>query len=436
VKTISTREINRLAIPAVLGGLSEPIISLADTAIVGQLGASSLAAVGLGASVFAFLVWVFASMNSAMASLVGNYLGKDRLKDIESLIPQSVLLAVLIGLTLFGVTSQFAEQIFNLFNAKGTVLSESIQYYSIRSFAFPITLGTIIIFGVFKGYQNTLWTMYITISGGLLNVLLDYLLVYGVEGWIPTFGIAGAAYASIAAQCAMFVAALSLVIFKMRVSLRFTSPNPEVFRLLRMSGNLVIRTVILGTTLTIFPNRMATSYGESAIAAHTIAMNLWLFGAYFIDGYAHAGTAIMGKLLGQNNKFSMYPLGIWLTKTGIFMSIGLGAFYLATYQYIGHWFTSDPEVILVFESIFWLLILSQPLNAIAFIFDGVFIGLGKITLLRNNLLLASIIFFLPCLYLFDWLGWQMIGVWSALTVWMAIRSLPLLWVFVRQYGKQ
>ena len=432
MSTVTFRDINRIALPATVAGLAEPILSITDTAIVGRLGAQEVGAVGLGTSIFMLLFWIFASMRAVLASIIAQHLGKGELNKVSSLIPQAILLSAVIGLLCYIATAPFSIQIFQLYKADGRLLDLSVQYYQIRSIGFPFSLAAFTIFGVFKGYQNTFWIMYITFLGSIVNIVLDFVLVWGIPGWIPSLGVSGAAYASLCAQIIMLVTSLGFLWVRFRPDLNIRKLNPETLNLLTMSVQMITRTIAL--TLTFFvANRFATSYGDEHIAAHTIVLNIWVFSAFFLNGYENAAIVLAGKLSGHRDKAGIFHLAMKLLKIGVLLMIILSLMYLAGYHLIPTFFIKDPTVIQIFKSFFWLMILSQPINAIAFIFDGLFIGLGQVKFLKNTLLVATLAGFLPFVLIFDAVDLNVAGVWMAILVWMCFRALPPCLKFYQTY---
>jgi MATE family multidrug resistance protein len=106
------------------------------------------------------------------------------------------------------------------------------------------------------------------------------------------------------------------------------------------------------------------------------------------------------------------------------------------YKSIGIVFTTDPEVLTEFYNIFWIVLLMQPFCAIAFVFDGIFKGLGKMKDLRNVLILATLFVFIPVLFIMDYYGWKLHGVFTAFTLWMIARGIPLVIKFRKQFLPQ
>jgi MATE family multidrug resistance protein len=155
---ISLKRINQLAIPALIAGVSEPILSLTDAAIIGNMdynATESLAAVGIVTTFLSMLIWVLGQTRSAISSIVSQYLGAENLEAVKNLPAQAMFLITSLSVIIILVTYPFASEIFKLYNASDTILNYSITYYQIRVFGFPFTLFTIAVFGTFRGLQNT-----------------------------------------------------------------------------------------------------------------------------------------------------------------------------------------------------------------------------------------------------------------------------------------
>ena len=211
MKLLKYSQIHKLAIPALISGIAEPILSITDTAIVGNVDHNSMEALGAVEIVGTFLsmlVWVFGQKRSVIASIVSQAIGAKKIEEVKSLPSQAIFIILLFSLIIIGVTYPFAESLFRFYNASGLVLEYSVDYYKIRVIGIPFTLITIGVFGVFRGLQNTITPMAIAIVGTLLNIVLDVVFVYGIEGLLNPMHIYGAAYASVIAQITM---ALSLI---------------------------------------------------------------------------------------------------------------------------------------------------------------------------------------------------------------------------------
>ncbi|MEN8789136.1 MAG: MATE family efflux transporter [Flavobacteriaceae bacterium] len=433
---VNFKSINKLALPATIAGIAEPVLSITDTAIVGNIpvdGLESLAAVGIVGAFLSMLIWILGQTRSAISTIISQYLGAGRLNEVKTLPAQAIFFNILLSLIVLFGTIFIMEDIFGLLNASGKILEYCVDYYSIRVWGFPLTLFTFAVMGIFRGLQNTFWPMVIATSGALLNILLDFALVYGVKDLIPPMYLEGAAWASLIAQGVMALMAIALLISKTDITLKLRFPiHPEMGRLVKMSLDLFVRTVALNVAL-ILAVREATALGDHYIGAHTIAINLWLFAAFFIDGYSAAGNSMSGKLFGAKDYDGLWSLAKKIVRYGLMVSLMLMLAGLVLYRPLGTLFSNDAIVLQTFYSIFFIVILAQPMNTIAFVFDGIFKGLGEMKYLRNVLLVATFLGFIPVLYLMLHLGLGLQGIWIALTVWMAIRSAAPLWKFRRKF---
>ena len=434
--SINFKSINKIAIPALVAGVAEPLLSITDTAIIGNIdehAIESLAAVGIVGAFISMLIWVFGQTRSAISAIVSQYLGAGKLNEIRNLPAQSIFIIVLLSLFILGISYPFASNIFQFYNADNLILSYCIEYYQIRVFGFPFSLFTFAIFGVFRGLQNTYYPMMIAITGALLNIGLDIAFVYGIEGWIPAMNIKGAAYASVIAQIVMALIAAYLLVKKTTIPLLVSLPfHPEIKRLIFMILNLFVRTLALNIAL-YFGTSFATAYGKEYIAAYTIGLNVWLLGAFMIDGYASAGNIVSGKLFGQKAYNSLWLLNKKLLKYAAVLGLLFITFGTLFYNQIGLLFTKEPAVLAQFYKFFWIILLMQPLCAMTFVFDGTFKGLGEMKYLRNVLIFATGFGFIPTLLFFDWLDWKLYAIWIAFTVWIFFRGIFLYFKFNRMF---
>lgn len=428
-KSIQLKNINKLAIPALIAGVSEPILSLTDTAIVGNIdinATESLAAVGIVATFLSMLIWVFGQTRSAISSIISQYLGANKLDEVKSLPGQAILITTSISILIIIGTYPFASAVFKLYNASGLILEYCVSYYKIRVFGFPFTLFTIAVFGAFRGLQNTYYPMIIAIVGAVSNIVLDVILVYGIEGLIPAMHIKGAAYASLIAQFLMAIISAYYLLKKTPIPLKVSLPiNKEIGKFLIMVLNLLVRTIALNVTLYL-GSSFATGYGKEYIAAYTIAINIWFLGAFLIDGYASAGNILSGKLYGAKQYGLLISLSNKLIKYGVVLGLGIGLLGAIFYYPIGEIFTDDKNVLEAFYNVFWIVLLMQPFCSLAFIFDGMFKGLGKMKFLRNLLLFATGIVFVPILLVLDHLDYKLYGIFIAMTFWIIARGIPLI----------
>ena len=436
--SVKISDIQKLAIPALISGIAEPILSITDTIIVGNMDENatiSLGAVGIVGSFISMLIWVFGQTRSVIASIIAQALGQKKLKEVKDLPAQGILIIIFSSFLIILLTYFNSEGLFKFYNASGNLLKFCVEYFNIRVWGLPFTLLTIGIFGIFRGLQNTYYPMIIAIVGTILNIVLDIILVYGVEGFVDPMFIQGAAYASLIAQISMAFLAVILLYKKTNIKLAVKFPfNPKIKSFMQMFGNLVIRTASLNVTL-YFCNAFATKYGDEFIAAYTIAINLWFLVAFIIDGYSSAGTILSGKLYGEKSYGVLMKFGNDLTKIGVKIGIIMCIIGFIFYYPLGRIFNNDPVVLQEFYNVFWIVLAMLPLCSIAFIFDGLYKGLGWMKDLRNVLLFSTFIIFVPFVILFDHYELGLHGIFYAFTLWILSRSIPLIIKFRKTFNK-
>src|SRR5690606_32663068 len=398
ITDISFKRIQQLAIPAIISGIAEPVLSATDAAVVGNIkdfGIESLAAVGIVGAFLSALIWILGQTRSAIATIVAQNLGAGKISDLKDFPAQAIYFNIALSIIVLFSTYFFVEEIFSLMNAEGKVLEFSIEYYNIRVWGFPLTLFTFAVFGIFRGLQNTFWPMIIATVGAVINIGLDFALVYGIEGMISPMGIKGAAWASLISQMVMALMSLYYLFKKTDIRLKLILPfHPEIRRLISMSLNLFVRSVALNTAL-ILATREAAAIGKEYVAAHTIAFNIWIFTAFFLDGFGAAANMLSGKLLGERDFNGLKEVTGKINRYNLIVAGSLVVMGILLYQPLGRLFVKETEVLTVFYGMFFMVLLCLPLNAFAFTYDSIFKGLGEMAYLRNVLLGATFFGFIP-----------------------------------------
>ena len=324
-------------------------------------------------------------------------------------VKQVIWINIVLGFLIYAITAPLATFIFDLYSAQGEVLNLTASYYQIRALGFPLTLSAFAIFGIFRGLQNTSWAMIASISGAIVNIGLDYLLVYGVDGWFEGLGLTGAAIASLVAQITMLIIALFYFFTKtpFKIFINQWKPHFLLGQHIKLTANFFLRTLAINVCIYL-SYRYANGYGVEEAATHAILMNIWLFFSFFIDGFANAGNAIGGKLLGAGDRESLKYLALKTNTFGIGVSVALALICALFYNYIGGWFTDDSQVDLLFVNTFFIILLMQPINAVAFVYDGIFKGWGEAPYLRNLLLVVTLAFFIPVLLVLDYFAGRLV----------------------------
>ena len=426
MKRITTQEINRLAIPAIISGVIEPVISLTDTVMAGNIADNTkeiLGAVGVVISFLSALLWIFLQASRALTSQVAYGYGQGRITQVKGLVAQILLLSLIISLSASVISYMGSEFILNYFyDIEGNLLDFSLDYFRIRVWGFPFTLLTLTIYSVFRGFQNTSWAMYISLTGGIINVVFNYIFVY-----IFHWGIKGLAWASLLSQGVMFV--LSVVVMYSCTPFKFLivrGLHPKFVQSLRMSADLLIRSSLLQAVLYFSFAKAAllgTEGDNTAVATHTLLNQVWSFSTFLFDGYCNAGGLLSGRLYGIGQYQAIRNLVKQLFYIVLAIGIGILIVYFIFYYWIGTILTQDIDILPLFYDNFWIVVLMQPITAIAFLFDGIYKGMGLTKELRNTFIIATLLGFFPAYYITqNLLDWGLSGIWIAFYVWMVFRG--------------
>ena len=419
-----TREILALAVPATLAIASEPILSVADTAMIGQLGVEPLAAQAIGSALIGGIYWVFAFLIFGTTTLVGFHYGANDPEACGEICLQAFFLAVAGGAAVGSAGILFAPQLYSLMGATGDIATEGARYFRIRIAATPFTFLFYVLVGFMRGIQNTRTPLLVAVTVNGLNLLLDYLLIYGKLG-LPALGLSGAAVAALISQLIGGGICLRLLFFShysVRFSLNRWRFNRRRFLSLTQIGrDLAARTGALRFSL-VFATGSVARMGASQLSGYEIALQLFLLSSDAIDGLAVAGQALVAKYLGTNQPERAYRMGKNLILCGLGAGLIFALGYLALERQLIALFTNSPQVIeLLAGGIFLLLALFQPLNGVAFVTDGLLIGAHDTRFLMWAMLIGALGLFLPVAWVSLYWELGIIGVWTGLSLLMAWR---------------
>jgi MATE family multidrug resistance protein len=415
------REIFRLAVPALGTLAADPLVSLIDTAFVGRLGRVPLGALGVSVAVFSLAFFLFNFLAYGTTPLIAGAVAAGDRDRAGRLTSGALLVSVAIGVATAGLLELFAEPVLRAMGARADLLTGAALYLRIRVLGLPAVLLATVAHGVFRGYQNTKTPMWVVGSISLFNLILDPILIFGL-GW----GIAGAAWATTIAQ---WIGALIFIrLFwekKVEFSLGASWPGLEALMPLVGAGRaLVIRSGALLGALTL-ATAVATRQGDQVVAAHQVAMQLWLFLALVIDALAIAAQALVGLHFDQDRdlarRFARRLLG-W----GLGGGVLLAAVMAAGWPLLPGWFSNDRAVVAEVSGVYAFIVLMQPLNAVVFVWDGIVIGASRFTFLAGSTVVAAVVT-AAVLAVVQLQDWGLRGVWWALTAMMVVRFAALAW---------
>ncbi|MEV0414365.1 MATE family efflux transporter [Streptomyces sp. NPDC050448] len=413
------REILALAVPAFGALVAEPLFVMADSAIVGHLGTPQLAGLGVAAALLTTAVSVFVFLAYATTAAVSRRVGAG---DLPAAIRQGmdgIWLALLIGAAVVAVVLPTAPFLISLFGASDTVAPYAVTYLRISALGIPAMLMVLAATGVIRGLQDTRTPLYVAVGGFALNAALNGALVYGAG-----FGIAGSAWGTVIAQCAMAGAYLVVVVRGARTHAASLRPDPSGIRACAQAGvPLLVRTLSLRAVLMI-ATAVAARLGDADIAAHQILLSLWSLLAFALDAIAIAGQAIIGRYLGADDTEGAKAVCRRMVQWGIASGIVLGALVVAARPLFIPLFTGDPAVEDALLPALLVVALSQPVSGIVFVLDGVLMGAGDGRYLAWAMLL-TLALFAPAALLALTAGGGLTALWWAMTLMMLVRMVTL-----------
>lgn len=368
------REILRLAVPAFLALVAEPMFLLSDAAIVGHLGTTELAGLGIAGAVLQTLVGLCVFLAYGTTASVARHLGAGDLRGALTQGIDGCWLAVLIGTIVTVAGAVFARPLVELFGAGDAVSDQATAYLEVAIFGTTPLLLMLATTGVLRGLQDTRTPLWVAVGGNIANIILNVVFVYGLD-----LGIAGSALGSVLAQVA---SAAVLVAVVLRAARRDGAPlTPDRRGILvaaRTGVPLVLRTLTLRACLLVgtYAVTIAGRDTEIDLATHQIAITLWTFLAFALDALAIAAQAITGRALGAGDVEGTRRLTRRMVQWGWGAGIASGLLLAASSPFLGPLFSPDSDVHRLLVPVLLVAALGQPIAGVVFVLDGVLIGAG------------------------------------------------------------
>ncbi|MDG1960265.1 MAG: MATE family efflux transporter [Candidatus Binatia bacterium] len=407
-----------LALPVLISLVAEPVTGLVDTAFMARAGGTSLAALGVGTVLLSGLFWAFNFLGIGTQTSVARALGSGDDRGARRASSTAALTALLLGVALALLAWPWIDAATRFMGADATMAMEARIYLEIRLFGAPAILLLLASFGALRGLQDMQTPLRIAVGLNLLNIALDYLLVFGA-GPVRPMGLAGVAIASVISQWGGAV--LAFFAAQSRLGGRALPDLKSVGELFVVGRDLVVRTGSLLLFL-LLATRASTQLGEMEGAAHQAIRQSWVFGAFLLDAWAASAQSLIGFFLGAGETGTARRVaGIscgWALLTGLllmFAMLGLESGAI--------WLLVPPPAESIFRSAWWIAAIAQPLNALSFVTDGIHWGTGDYRYLRNVMLLSTVTGAVALMTLpTDWSG-SFVLVWWITVAWIGLRAL-------------
>lgn len=419
------RTIAYLSLPILLSLIAEPLTGLVDTAFIARLGAVPLAALGVGTGALSSVLWIFNFLAIATQTEVAQAHGRGDLDGARKAVSLALLIGIAISLLLSGLLFAGASIVSEALGAEGAIHELATEYIRWRLLGGPAVIVVIVGFGALRGVQDMKTPLWIALGINLANVLLDYVFIFG-WGAIPAWGVAGAGLASTLGQ--WLGAFWMLREIRRRIGLSGDISLRDGIVLMRVGRDLFIRSASL-TIFVLFATRVATQMGAEAGAAHQVIRQVWFFTALITEALATTAQSLVGYFFGSGRLEYARRVAISTTLWSLATGIAMLLIMLAATPIVVAAFVPQGAAA-VFYSAWIIASLSQPLNALAFITDGIHWGAGDYRFLRNAMMMATACGLLGLQLIASDSAERFSGVWLMTVLWIGARAF---WGVARLY---
>ncbi|KAL5223902.1 hypothetical protein ABZP36_010541 [Zizania latifolia] len=460
------REIMGIAVPGALALMADPVASLVDTAFIGHIGSVEIAAVGVSIAVFnqvsriaifplvsvttSFVAEEDASSSdrdkneingvnepnvsdSEMEELVSHeetraasskvsfetdlsrVSTEHKRKNIPS-VSTALLLGGVLGLLQTVLLVFCAKPVLGYMGVKpgSAMLMPALQYLVVRSLGAPAVLLSLAMQGVFRGLKDTKTPLYATVAADAMNIVLDPVFMFVFQ-----YGVSGAAIAHVISQ--YFLASILLWRLRLHVDLLLPSFKHLQFGRFLKNGFLLLTRVIAATCCVTLSASMAARLGSVPMAAFQICLQIWLASSLLADGLAFAGQAILASAFARKDHLKAIAVASRILQLGLVLGLLLSILLGIGLRIGSRLFTDDQGVLHHIYLGIPFVSLTQPINALAFVFDGINYGASDFGYAAYSMILVAIVSIIFIVTLASYNGF--IGIWIALTIYMSLRML-------------
>ena len=413
------RQILQIALPSIVSNITVPLLGMIDVAIVGHMGSPVyIGAVAVGSMIFNLVYWLFGFLRMGSSGLTAQALGRRDFTEVTRLLVRSVSIALGIALLLIILQVPLKWLMFWLIGPTVDVVPFASTYFNIVIWGAPASLTLFSLMGWYIGMQNTRFPMMISIMQNIVNILASLTLVYG-------FGmkIEGVAFGTVIAQYAGLLMAVGLLARNYSRLFRYFRKD----RLFRKMGaffainrDIFLRTLCL-VAVNLFFTAAGARQGAVILSVNTVLIQLYLFFSYFMDGFAYAGEALGGKAYGAHNITAFHEtlrrLWMWM----LIVTLAYTLLYMVGGSWIVALLTDEAQVIETSREYIWWAWLIPAAGCVAFIWDGIFIGITATRGMLVSSFLSALVFF--AVYLMSEKSLGNHGLWLAQIVYLAMRGI-------------
>ncbi|XP_044488025.1 protein DETOXIFICATION 45, chloroplastic-like isoform X1 [Mangifera indica] len=427
-------ELTMLTLPAIAGQALDPLAQLMETAYIGRLGSVELASAGVSISIFNIISKLFNfPLLSVATSFVAEEVTSNALKDPTSggsgnripfteiserkqLASVSTALLLAVGIGIFEALALFlgSGPFLNLIGVPSAseMFAPAQRFLKLRALGAPAVVVSLALNGIFRGFKDSKTPFICLGIGNLLAVFLFPILINYCQ-----MGITGAAISTVVSQY-IVAAAMIWYLNKKVVLLPPKIGDLKFGGYIKSGGFLIGRTLAVLLTMTLGTS-MAARQGSDAMAAHQICMQVWLAVSLLTDALATSGQALIASYISKGDFETVREVTNFVLKIGVVTGVSLAAILGLSFGSLATLFTKDPKVLGIVRTGILFISATQPITALAFIFDGLHYGVSDFPYAACSMMLVGAISSAFLLYAPQLLGLP--GVWSGLALFMALR---------------
>ena len=422
------RSILRLAIPNIVSNITVPLLGLVDMMLMGHLDSVAyIGAIGLGGTIFSVMYSIFSFMRAGTTGFTAQAYGGQDSQEISYAFYRSISIAFIATVLVLSLQRPIEWIAMQLLNGSPEVLRYTSEYYRVRIWAAPAVLSLYTFNGWYIGMQNTTIPMVIAILINVVNIGLSVLFVN-----VFHMGVAGVALGTVIAQYTGLLTAVVFMVVKYR---RYLVPikrsillqTDKLKRFFKVNADFMIRSILLVLTIAFFTNQSA-KLGDDILAVNMILMQFFYIFSYFTDGFAYAGEALVGRFTGAHDRENLKKTVRYLLLWGLGLSVPFTLLYWAFPEAFIHMISDQPGVAEQARPYYIYMVLIPVITFAAFIWDGIYIGATAARGIRNTMIIASLLVFLPAWYVLMPLYGNH-GLWIAFLLFMVARgvSMTVMW---------
>ncbi|MCF0200959.1 MAG: MATE family efflux transporter, partial [Bacteroidales bacterium] len=382
-----------------------------------------IGAIGLGGTIFSVLYSFFSFMRAGTTGFTAQAYGANDNSEISYSFYRSISIAFIATILVLALQRPIEWVSMQLLNGSEEVLHYTAEYFRVRIWAAPAVLCLYTFNGWYIGLQNTTIPMTIAILINVTNIVLSILFVNVLH-----LGVAGVALGTVIAQYGGLLTALVFLLTKYRqylipIKKEILLQADKLRRFFKVNTDFMIRSILLILSIAFFTNQSA-KLGDDMLAVNMILLQFFYIFSYFTDGFAYAGEALVGRFTGARDMDNLKKTVKYLLIWGVCLSLPFTLLYMAFPETFIRLISDQPDIATQAQPYYIYMILIPIITFAAFIWDGIYIGATAAQAIRNTMLIASLLVFLPAWY-FLMPAFGNHGLWIAFLLFMLARGISM-----------